>query len=197
MKKDIKIPRPSVKEVEKYLKIWNSKEEYFLSEHSLNKLFLKTYPQNNNIYDVLAKVCLLNDIYGTHILSPFKISKNIVSKKIDLDLAEGNLNVVDKIAKAGIKVKKTTKEIYFYSFATKYCSHHNSSFYPIYDSYIEKILIYFKKEDKFYSFKKEELKNYSEFKKVIISFIKYYNLGLFNFKQIDQYLWLLGKDYLS
>ena len=36
----LNIPKPSIEEVEKYLKIWNSLENYSLQERALNKLFL-------------------------------------------------------------------------------------------------------------------------------------------------------------
>ena len=83
----------------------------------------------------------------------------------------------------------------FYSFSTKYCSHHNPKEYPIYDSYVEKVLKYFRKTDKFSKFKNADLKDYQKFKNIIIAFREYYDLEEFNLKEIDQYLWQLGKEY--
>ncbi|UTW70364.1 hypothetical protein KHA80_07545 [Anaerobacillus sp. HL2] len=37
----------------------------------------------------------------------------------------------------------------FYSFATKYCSHHNPLDYPIYDSYVDEVLRHFRNRDGF------------------------------------------------
>ena len=82
----------------------------------------------------------------------------------------------------------------FYSFATKYCSHHNPIDFPIYDSYVEKILLYFNKIDKFSSFKRIDLKDYRKFKGILLDFQKYYKLERFSLKEIDRYLWLLGKE---
>ena len=59
--------------------------------------------------------------------------------------------LVNDIAKVNIN----GKEKYFYSFATKYCSHHYPTVFPIYDSYVEKVLLHFNKKDKFYEFRKE------------------------------------------
>ena len=42
----INIPTPSVDEVEKYLKKWDSLENYVLQEDSLNKLFYELVPNN-------------------------------------------------------------------------------------------------------------------------------------------------------
>ncbi|MFA1412210.1 hypothetical protein ACDL16_05100, partial [Haemophilus influenzae] len=80
------------------------------------------------------------------------------------------------------------KEKYFYSFATKYCSHHNPIAFPIYDSCVEQVLLYFNKVDKFSAFKRKDLKNYRKFKEVLIDFQR------FNLKELDLYLWLLGKE---
>ena len=67
--------------------------------------------------------------------------------------------------------------------------------YPIYDSYVEKVLKYFRKTDKFFNFKNADLKDYQKFKNIIIAFREYYGLEEFNLKEIDQYLWQLGKEY--
>lgn len=40
------VPTPNKNEVEKYLKKWDSLENYVLQESSLYKLFHKTYPDN-------------------------------------------------------------------------------------------------------------------------------------------------------
>ncbi len=51
--------------------------------------------------------------------------------------------------------------------------------YPIYDSYVEKMLIYFKRIDEFESFKKDDLKTYSRFIEMIGKFKDHYNLSWF------------------
>ena len=50
-------------------------------------------------------------------------------------------------------------------------------------------------QDRFYDFKREDLKNYIAFKKVLIAFKKFYSIDEYNLKDIDRYLWQLGKDY--
>ena len=45
-----------------------------------------------------------------------------------------------------------------YSFASKYCSHHFPEDYPIFDSYVEKMLRFYAKADQFASFKPAELR---------------------------------------
>jgi hypothetical protein len=55
--------------------------------------------------------------------------------------------------------------------------------------------MYFKKTDKFASFKKDELKIYYRFIEIIHEFKKFYNLDNFSLREIDIYLWLAGKKY--
>ena len=98
---------------------------------------------------------------------------------------------VNDIAKVNVNGKK---QFNFYSFATKYCSHHKPKDYPIYDSYVEKLLMALKKQDKFFKFHKAELKIYSSYKNILINFRKFYELEEFDLKQIDKYLWQAGKE---
>jgi hypothetical protein len=88
-------------------------------------------------------------------------------------------------------------QYYFYSFASKYCSHHQPLKYAIYDSYVEKVLIYFRKRDHFCDFKNSNLKTYREYMRIIQTFQSFYGLDKYNLKQIDQYLWQLGREHYS
>jgi hypothetical protein len=191
MKTEKIIPPPTEKQVEQYLKDWKKLNNYVLQESSLTKLFHKTYPENKDIDDVLIKVCALNDFYSTNIFSPFSVAQHIVDLKIDNRLKENDTSLVNDIAQ--IVIKGTPKN--FYSFATKYCSHHKPQDYPIYDNFVKKILMYFGTKDKFYPFGKENLKNYPVFKEILIQFRKYYRLEKYDLKELDKYLWLLGKEY--
>ena len=187
------IPKPCQKEVEKYLNKWDSLENYVLQESSLDKLFFKTYPKNDDINDILIKCSSLNDFYRTNIFSIFSVAKHILKLNIDKRLKEGDATLVNDIA----KVKINGKDKNFYSFATKYCSHHFPTIYPIYDYYVEKVLLYFRDKDHFLDFKKSDLKKYDLFKNILISFRNYYGLNEYNLKDIDRYLWQLGKDYFK
>lgn len=185
------IPRPCKKEVEKYLKQWDSLENYVLQEDALNKLFFKTYPNNDNINDILIKASSLNDFYSTNIFSIFPVAKHIYKLNIDQRLKMRDETLVNDIA--DVEINGVQK--YFYSFATKYCSHHLPEDYPIYDSYVEKVLMYFKKIEKFDKFVKDDLKDYKRYKQILINFKKYFDIDEYNLKDIDRYLWQLGKEY--
>lgn len=186
------VPRPTVMEVEKYLQEWANLESYKLQETALDRLFFELSPKNTDISDILLKVATLNDFYSTNIFSIFPVAKHILSLDIDERLKRGDIFLVNEIQNITIKEGVQRK---FYSFATKYCSHHNPLAYPIYDSYVAKVLKYFRKTDHFAKFKNADLKDYQQFKNLILTFRSYYGLEQFNLKQIDQYLWQLGKEY--
>lgn len=192
-KKLVDIPRPSIEEVEKYLKLWDSKENYVLQEQALNKLFFNTYPNNINIEDILIKASALNDFYSTNIFAIFPVSKHILNLQIDNRLKSKDVTLVNDIANVSINGAKKN----FYSFASKYCSHHDPINYPIYDSYVEKILLYFKEKDNFSNFIANDLKDYKKFKDILIEFKKYYDIDNYSLKDIDKYIWQLGKEYFQ
>jgi len=184
--------RPSVEQISIYLDLWDSLENYVLQESSLKKLFTETYPKNVYMDDVLIKVCSLNDFYSTNIFSPFTVAKHIVDLDIDNRLVNRDLSLVNDIAVVRVNGQKTIK---FYSFATKYCSHHFPEDYPIYDSFVEKMLMHFKRVDKFYKFKKDDLKHYPTYHAILMEFSRFYGLDGFTLKQVDKYLWQAGKEY--
>ena len=190
-KSDIVISKPSASEVEKYLKSWKNLKNYKLQEDALDKLFFELLPSNEEISDILLKVATLNDFYSTNIFSVYPVAEHILSLKIDERLRQGDVTLVNEIQ--NVTINGVTRK--FYSFSTKYCSHHNPNEYPIYDSYVEKVLKYFRKTDKFSKFKNADLKDYQKFKNIIIAFREYYGLEEFNLKEIDQCLWQLGKEY--
>ena len=190
MKKEFIIERPSVAEVEKGLKQWRDDsgyENYRRQEESVVMLFKEAYPRNTDLREVLIKVGVLNDFYGTNIFSVYPVARHIVDLKIDARLADADLGVVDSVS----RVNRDGKEIRYYSFASKYCSHHRPDVFPIYDRYVDRVLTYFKAE--FYLSANPDLKDYASFRNVILEFRKYYGLEKFTLRELDLYLWVLGK----
>lgn len=186
------LPTPCEKRVDDYLTQWDDLENYVLQENALQKLFLQTYPANTNIDEVLIKAAALNDFYSTNIYSIFPVAKHIVSLKIDERLHVGDPSLVNEIAHV---VMQNGSEKNFYSFATKYCSHHRPECYSIYDRYIEKVLKHFRDANGFASFRLSDLKDYVSFKRILLEFQRYYGLGMYSLKDIDRYLWQLGKEH--
>lgn len=189
------IPTPSTTEVENYLQklcyepsLKNDRNK----EGIVVKLFRETCPNNTRKDEILLKVQILNLLYNTAIINTFAVAEHIYGlKDVDALLQKGDVGVVDKIARVTIKEKSRR----FYSFATKYCCHHNPSQYPIFDNLVSKVLIHFNKQDHFCDFKTDDLKDYGKFKNVIIAFRKYHDLEQYSFRELDWYLWLLGKEF--
>lgn len=190
-KKITDIPKPSEEQVEWYLARWDALEHYHLQENALDKLFFDLVPTNTDISDILLKASALNDFYSTNIFSIYPVAKHILSLDIDARLASGDETLISDIQH--MEIGGVNKN--FYSFSTKYCSHHNPLEFPIYDSYVDEVLRFLRDQDGFAEFRNEELKNYSRFKAVLIEFRTFYKLDRFNLKEIDKYLWQLGKEY--
>ena len=240
-KTKIQIPEPSVEKVEeKWLDEWKTNKNYTEPDEMLKTLFTKTYPQNDKEEHVFIKVCTLNTVYSTNIwpshLVPItklivsqgcrglNFDKRLADKKLKLG-EEIDLELVNDLGNKKIKTEDDNEDDNgrrHYSFATKYCSFHNPEVYPIYDSYVRKMLIELQKQNNFLLKVKEPhkiqkrktkksqkivltqgiLEDYEKFYKVHKEFRKHYKLGEFSsekkhtLKEIDQYLWLTGKFYL-
>lgn len=186
---DVVTPNSSV--LSEYLGKWDQLENYKLQESSLGLLFNELCPENKKIEHILLKVSALNDFYSTNIYDTYTVARYILEKNIDVDLNANNYSLVNEIAKVSI----SGKQINFYSFASKYCSHHKPNSFPIYDSFVDKMLMHYKKADKFYTFKKDDLKNYKRFIEIIRKFQGFYKLDDFSLREIDIFLWLAGKEY--
>jgi hypothetical protein len=184
---------PSVKDAEWFLEYWKNLPSYSNQEKALDKLFMGICKRNDNIEDILIKCSSLNDFYSTNIFDIHTVAQHILSLKIDERLKNGDLSLVDEISHVEVNGKLHT----FYSFATKYCSHHNPERYAIYDSYVEKVLVSMNSRDHFMDFKQEELKDYETYMRVIKAFQQRYGLMQYNIKRLDQYLWQLGKWYFN
>ena len=137
------------------MKMWKNLKNYKLQEDALNKLFFELLPSNDEISDILLKVATLNDFYSTNIFSVYPVAEHILSLKIDERLRQGDVTLVNEIQ--NVTINGVTRK--FYSFSTKYCSHHNPKEYPIYNGYVEKVLKYFRKTNKFAKFKNSDLKD--------------------------------------
>lgn len=190
-KKHLALDTPTSVLVTRYLNKWDDLENYKLQESSLNLLFQVLCPENKRIEHVLLKVSALNDFYSTNIYNTYLVAKHILQKNIDPRLESSDYSLVNEIALISINEKKKN----FYSFASKYCSHHKPNTYPIYDSFVEKMLLHYKEQHGFDVFTNNDLKNYEHFVEIIKKFRCFYKLDEFSLKQIDIFLWLAGKKY--
>lgn len=180
--------------LDEYIAKFNNDERYYPADQAIIKLF-EAFPENKRLEDILLKISVINDLYSTNIFGTFIMAKHIQRLDIDEDLEKGNPELVNRIATGHeIRANKTNKEINFYSFATKYCNWHNRDDYAIYDSFVEKVLLAYKRRDRFSDFKKADLKDFRRFKRVIMDFADFYNLTRHDLKEIDKFLWICGKE---
>lgn len=141
---------PSPDEVQKYLLKWDNLGSYVVQEEALN------------------------DFYSTNIIKVFNVAKHIIDLNIDERLAINDVTLVNDIAKVQVSDDKCVN---FYSFATKYCSRHKPNEYPIFDSFVEKLLKYFRDVDKRLIFHNDDLKDYQKYKSILLDFQKNYGKG--------------------
>ena len=182
---------PTCEEVERYIRKWNELEDYVNQEKALDKLFMQICKENQCIEDILIKCSALNDFYSTNIFKVHHVAQHYLKHNIDQRLETGDLTLVEDLTTIPINGKVHR----FYSFATKYCSHHRPDIYPIYDSYVHKLLMYFR-EKGYVKFKTgNDLKDYQKYTDIIKSLKKKdKQLDKFTVKEIDKYLWQLGKE---
>lgn len=182
-----------LKALEKYE---NSKEyEHYREQEEVIVSLFEEHSKNDDLNSVLLKVCVLDGFYSTNLRMQGinDMAKHILKLNIDNALKQGDPSIVEKIANfANSKGEK----VFLYSFASKYCFHHNNDKYVIFDKFAMDTLLDFQKENKFCSFKfsQNSLKNYEFLLKVIDELKAFYALDKFNNRQIDHMLWVRGKD---
>lgn len=159
--------------------------DYALQEKVLADIFTK-YPNNTTLAEVILKVNLLNAFYSTGILDVVTVARHIVKQHVDTDIQNGNVAVIDKIA----RVKHNGKCWNHFSFATKYCSFHQPQKFPIFDSFIAECFSQLSKNNYFQKeFSKQTIRNsYSNFKFFYDEFINKEALPK-DYKEVDRYLW--------
>ena len=151
---------------------------------------ISKYRSNNNKKNVYVKVVLINALYKTAIIDTPKLSNHIFinGKKIDRKLAKSDISVIDDIRQGhGIRRKKSKKEMIFYSFATKYAHFHNPKEFAICDNRVIRLLA---QNNGHY---KKELRDYKKYKSVIDLLAKNLRLIGWDYKKIDQGLWLWAR----
>ena len=160
--------------------------DYALQEKVLADIFTK-YPNNTTLAEVILKVNLLNAFYSTGILDVVTVATHIVTQHVDTDIQNGNVAVIDKIA----RVKHNGKCWNHFSFATKYCSFHQPQKFPIFDSFIAECFSQLSKNNYFQKkFPKNTIRNdYSDFKNFYDEFMTKQPALPQDYKEVDRYLW--------
>ena len=183
---------PTSELVTRYNSLFDQDARYGIADKALAKLFAQ-YPRNIRFEEILLKVVALDSLYGTNLFHTVKVAKHIYSIRPDSEIENGSLGIVDTIAR--IEIKGEVKR--YYVFATKYCSWHMPHIYPIYDKIVDRILWAYQISDKFSSFRRSNLKNYTILLEVITQFRRYYGLDNFTYKELDKFLWYYGRSVFN
>ena len=158
------------------------------------KIIVDTFKEKrNDIEHIYKKVVLLNSLYSTNIFATFDVALNIMRiNRFQARVKAGDLSLVNEVRKN--LIGDSPKD--FYSFATKYCHHHNQEKYPIYDSYVESMLIdYLNDLEPNIRLYQKKMKNYEYFKDKVDHLAKLWNLREgYLYSKLDKYLWQKGKE---
>lgn len=182
------LERPTPALVVKYIELFDQGNAA-LTDEALRRL-VAAFPKNDDVAAVLLKATAINALYATNIYAIFQVARHICALNIDPKLAQGSLDVIDEIAVITLKGKRKRN----YSFATKYCSWHRPEVYPIFDSYVERLLWAYRQQDRFAEFKRGEMWHYPRYVEVIKQFRTQYDLSEFCLKELDKFLWQYGME---
>lgn len=166
--------RPSVFEALYFLKEWRANTDLVANKQRLDELFL-VQPFELSEQSLSEKVHLLNDIYGTHTQETIVTHLSQINN-LELRISQGDLSVVDDI--------QASQQEGAYSFATKFCHHHNPIAYPFFSFTINNTLYKFENRDHFYG-KHYNYNNYSEFYNAMQAFRNHYGLETCSWFYID------------
>lgn len=189
------LPEPNKEIIEQYKDIYQKDDKANYFDKAITEI-VKSFPLNNNLENIILKISIINDLYSTNIFSKYELAKHILSLNFDDAIKQKDYNIVNRIAKGhGIKSSKTGNEFNFYSFATKYCSWHDQINYPIFDRYIDLVLKIYNSKNKYVTDK--NFRNYQNLIEVLNSFRIKHKLENYSLKEIDKFLWYLGKEEIT
>jgi len=157
-----------------------------LEETALGQLRAQ-FPHNTELSHVLLKVHVLNKLYSTRVndIDVETLARHIAAIGIDPILEQGSPVAVKLITECtGLR--------HYYSFATKFCSWHNPSKYPIYDRNVDTCLWAYRRQDSFAAFKRDGLWDYSSLITVIKAFQVHYGLMSMSLKHLDKFFYRVG-----
>lgn len=200
MKKNVTLNKPSKTDYQKHLSIFNSKYAgKFCFAHStiIDNIFTQ-YKKNVIAYNYV-KSAIIDYAYSTRVKHMDDLVLNITNiKNFDSLVNKGDPNLVNDMKKVALN---NGEEINYLSFSSKYCYRYNPNEYPIYDSYVERVLRTYQKQFHFFDetgnhkITQKSLKDYVFYKEVVDAFIsKYKTIGINSYAKFDRYLWTIGKE---
>lgn len=175
---------------------------HYKNEASALEWLFKSYPTNTNLNEIIIKVACLDRLYSTNITKSYKIpqvAQKILQSGFDDRVQKGDITLVDDIASLGKTQIEEQGGKQILSFASKYCVWHSSVVYGkddfvIIDSIVKTKLKEFNEKYNFApKFSKKDLKDYKKYKEILEKFREFFGLKKCSFREIDRYLWRLGK----
>ena len=191
MTTSIILPEPTVKLVDEFLNEFRVDSRSNFADNAIREL-IKKFPDNKTIESVILKISVINDLYSTNIFSTYEIANHILQQDFDKAIENKDYSIVNRVA-TGHKIKssRTYKEYNFYSFATKYCNWHDQSSFPLFDRYIDLVLINYNHKNQYT--KETNFRVYENLINVLMIFRTTHKLDKYSFKELDKFLWYLGK----
>lgn len=163
-----------------------------LNYRKSEKEIFEEFDKVSNDEVINRRIHLINASYHTRVPVEEMVKNIRNSTDIDSLISKGDQRAVDCIANCGGKQ--------YLVFATKYCCFGNPKKFPIYDRLCLRTLKWFYKDDDLYKLKVDCLLNlkrscdYEAYRKCIDAFIERYALKVEDYKELDKYLWLVGKN---
>lgn len=200
MKNIATLNKPSKVDYQKHMSIFNSKyaSKFCFAHDTIIDSVFKQYKKNTVAYNHI-KAAIIDYAYSTRVKHMDELVLNIANiKNFDSLVSDGNPNLVNDMKKVALN---NNEEINYLSFSSKYCHRYNPNEYPIYDSYVERVLRTYQKQFHFFDetnnhkITQKSLKNYVFYKEVVDAFINTYkSIGIDNYIKFDRYLWTVGKE---
>ena len=195
--------KPSKDEMDRISALWKKEPSFgnYKYEASALEWLFKSYPTNTNLNEIIIKVACLDRLYSTNITKSYKVpqvAQHIKKLNFDDRVQKGDITLVDDIANLGKAQIEGQGGKQILSFASKYCVWHSSVVYGkddfvIIDSIVKTKLKEFNEQYPFAKFSKKDLKDYKKYKEILEKFREFFGLKKCSFREIDRYLWRLGK----
>jgi hypothetical protein len=192
----MELPLPTIKLVKEKCAEYDNAPWNKLGDLALAQLLGK-FRENTEDSHVLLKVLVLNKLFSSWVpdIKVEPLAVYIAGCGIDPLLKDGTSGAVKLITDCPEMKRR------HYSFATKFCSWHEPTKYPIYDRYADACLWLYQKQRAFSkNFHHQDLEGYDGLIRIITAFGTFFELKLnddVTYRELDKFLWLLGGEIIK
>lgn len=178
--------------LKKYIDIFTSEEMYFVNDTRNIELF-KKYPLNTNADDIRVKLSAINDLDISQNDLMEDAIKHILNLKFDARLKQGDLSVVEELA----RIPSNGKIFHLLHFASVFCNFHRPDTFPIYS---EQHLAFYRKyiKEKNLPLDPEKINTYAVFSKALNDLVNRLGLsGKMDYLHIRKFGWLYAETVVK